>query len=251
MVRPGELNLMTAGRGIAHSEVSTPATTVLHGVQLWTALPARARHMPPAFDHYAPTPVQIPGGVLRVFLGTLAGLHLTDRHGHAAARLQFLDGALTLPVDASFEHGVLVDAGPVEVDGVAVERGSPPTSRPAPSGSPCGPSPPTARVVLLGGPFGEPIVMWWNFLGGSHDEIVDARTDWEAELAAAGTPPAAEEGVSSRERASPNTLSRDGTPRSTRDSPVRPPSDGGCRQRPRAPGALPLVWPGTRLLPRP
>src|SRR6202020_2123841 len=53
LVRPGELNLMTAGRGISHSEVSTPDTDVLHGVQLWVALPSAARFAEPAFDHYA------------------------------------------------------------------------------------------------------------------------------------------------------------------------------------------------------
>ncbi|MGH3365223.1 MAG: pirin family protein, partial [Nocardioidaceae bacterium] len=54
MVHPGELNLMTAGRGIAHSEVSTPATNTLHGVQLWLALPDHARDTARDFEHYAP-----------------------------------------------------------------------------------------------------------------------------------------------------------------------------------------------------
>src|SRR6185503_18400889 len=68
-VRPGEVNLMTAGAGICHSEVSTAATTVLHGVQLWVALPDSGRD----FAHHAPEPVEVPGAVLRVFLGALAG----------------------------------------------------------------------------------------------------------------------------------------------------------------------------------
>src|SRR5688572_17921795 len=54
MVLPGEVNLMTAGRGISHSEVSTGATTVLHGAQLWVALPDADRHADPGFEHYAP-----------------------------------------------------------------------------------------------------------------------------------------------------------------------------------------------------
>ena len=222
MVRAGELNLMTAGRGIAHSEVSTPATTVLHGVQLWTALPAHARGTPPAFDHYVPPAVELPGGVLRVFLGTLAGstspiATVTPLLGAELV----LDGGLTLPVDPSFEHGILVDAGPVEVDGVRVEPGElaylpPGTERltlrslraaggaddaRAPGadherataidgrGDPDGP----ARMLLLGGPpFGEPIVMWWNFLGGSHDDITAARADWQSELASQTADPLAE-----------------------------------------------------------
>ena len=73
MVRPGELNLMTAGAGICHSEVSTAATTVLHGVQLWVALPDSDRDTGRDFAHYAPEPVSVPGAALRVFLGELAG----------------------------------------------------------------------------------------------------------------------------------------------------------------------------------
>src|SRR5690349_8222856 len=60
-VRPGEVNLMTSGRGIAHSEVSTPATSTLHGVQLWVALPEAARDGRRAFDHHAPAPRRGPG----------------------------------------------------------------------------------------------------------------------------------------------------------------------------------------------
>src|SRR5699024_1067317 len=73
MVRPGEVNLMTGGRGICHSEVSTPATTVLHGVQLWVALPEEHRQAPRDFRHHVPEPVRRDGAELRVFLGSLAG----------------------------------------------------------------------------------------------------------------------------------------------------------------------------------
>ena len=81
MVRPGELNLMTAGAGICHSEVSTDATHFLHGVQLWVALPDSARHTDRAFDHYAPSPITRSGVTLRVFLGALAGGRRTGRAG--------------------------------------------------------------------------------------------------------------------------------------------------------------------------
>ena len=73
MVRPGELNLMTAGRGISHSEVSPPSTTTLHGAQLWLALPEGARHGDPGFEHYAPDAVTGDGWSARVFLGSLLG----------------------------------------------------------------------------------------------------------------------------------------------------------------------------------
>lgn len=72
MVRPGELNLMTSGRGVSHSEVSTPQTRILHGVQLWTALPQESRFVDPGFERFVPEPVDLEGGRLSVFLGSLA-----------------------------------------------------------------------------------------------------------------------------------------------------------------------------------
>ena len=73
MVRPGELNLMTAGAGICHSEVSIESEAALHGVQLWVALPDSDRDTGRDFAHYAPTPISLPRAVARVFLGQLAG----------------------------------------------------------------------------------------------------------------------------------------------------------------------------------
>jgi quercetin 2,3-dioxygenase len=72
-VRPGELNLMTGGYGVAHSEVSTPQTTTLHGVQLWVALSDRARHLPRDFAHHVPEPLHLTGATARVLLGVVAG----------------------------------------------------------------------------------------------------------------------------------------------------------------------------------
>ncbi|GGX13751.1 hypothetical protein GCM10010353_31230 [Streptomyces chryseus] len=72
-VRPGELNLMTGGYGISHSEVSSSRTTVLHGVQLWVALRGEHRRTGRDFKHCVPRPVRVDGVEIRVFLGTLAG----------------------------------------------------------------------------------------------------------------------------------------------------------------------------------
>jgi redox-sensitive bicupin YhaK (pirin superfamily) len=120
LVRPGELNLMTAGHGISHSEDSTDATTVLHGVQLWTVLPERDREVDPAFDHYVPPVTALDGGEARVFLGTLAGSTspVPTFSPLVGAEVRLRPGAAhTFAVDPAFEHGVLVDAGGVEVDG--------------------------------------------------------------------------------------------------------------------------------------
>ena len=186
MVRPGELNLMTAGHGISHSEVSTPGTTSLHGAQLWLALPDAARDGTPGFEHYAPPAVGGDGWTARVFLGSLLGSTspVATATPLLGAELLLEPGAaLVLDVDPSYEHGVLVDTGVVHLDGTEVEEhqlayvadGADRLSLQAGPGG--------ARVLLLGGePFGEPIVMWWNFVGRTHEEVVAAREDWQAQL---------------------------------------------------------------------
>ncbi len=113
-VRPGEVNLMTAGRGISHSEVSTPATSALHGVQLWVALPDATRDADPGFEHYEPKLVTGPGWRSLVFLGSLLGdtSPVTTHTPLLGAELVVDAGcSLTIDVDRSFEHGVLVDSG--------------------------------------------------------------------------------------------------------------------------------------------
>lgn len=115
-VRPGQLNLMTAGSGIAHSEYSTPATTVLHGAQLWIALPAAHRFAWPGFAHYEPPLIDAAGSAVRVFIGALfgqaspvpvysplAGAEVTIAPGHT----------LDVPVEPGYEHGLLCDTGSV------------------------------------------------------------------------------------------------------------------------------------------
>ncbi len=183
-VRPGELNLMTAGAGICHSEVATPETTTLHGVQLWVALPDSDRHTARDFAHHVPEPRAIDGATVRVFLGELAGdrspVHtFTPLLG---AQMDIAPRAtVSLAVDPSFEHGVLLDEGAVAVDRTALRRADLAYQSPG-----CdrllivnrGEQP--ARVILLGGPpFGEALLMWWNFVGRSHDEIVAYRQAWQ------------------------------------------------------------------------
>lgn len=184
MVRPGELNLMTAGAGICHSEVSTGATEILHGAQLWVALPESDRDTDRDFAHYAPTPRQVGAVTTRVFLGELEGQR-SPVHTFTpllGAQLDLDPGAeVSLDVDDRFEHGVLVDRGDVEACGSALavadlafqgtghhrlhllNRGDIP-----------------ARVLLLGGtPFTEDLVMWWNFVGRSHEDIARFREQWQ------------------------------------------------------------------------
>jgi redox-sensitive bicupin YhaK (pirin superfamily) len=185
MVRPGELNLMTAGAGICHSEVSTVSTTVLHGVQLWVALPDADRDAARDFAHYAPEPLVVPGAVLRVFLGELAGSR-SPVHTFTpllGAQVDIEPGArLALDIDPSFEYGVLLDQGQLETADAVLDVADLAFQ---PTGCDTlhlhNPGDGTARAIVLGGPpFGEELVMWWNFVGRSHDDIATYRKLWEA-----------------------------------------------------------------------
>jgi len=182
LVRPGEVNLMTAGRGISHSEYSTDGTTLLHGAQLWLALPDSDRHTDPGFEHYTPEPVVAEGWEARVFLGSLLDSTSPVRTYTPllGAELRLRAGTtLLVPVEEDFEHGLLLDSGTISVNGEKLapnELGY------------CEPgrdhlllvAQEDALLLLLGGrPFGEQIVMWWNFIGRDHDEIVAFRDQWQ------------------------------------------------------------------------
>jgi len=187
VARPGTLNLMTSGAGIAHSE-ETPGRGggLLHLVQLWIAQPDGDRNGPPAFDHHAERPVhEMRGGRSTVILGTVGGIHAPARtFSPLVAADVAIDpgGEVTLPLAAGFEHALVPLAGKcaVEADVLAPDHLyylAPGRDGIAVSG--LGNTP--ARVLLIGGaPFEEPILMWWNFVARTTDEIVAARDDWEA-----------------------------------------------------------------------
>ena len=189
MIRPGELNLMTAGRGIQHSEVSTANTAVLHGAQLWVALPNADREHAPFFEHYAPPAVQFGTATLRVFLGSLAGSvsPATAFSAIVGAQVELPAGAsIDLPVDPAFEHGVLLDRGSIAVDGLDLPLSHLAFRDVGAASIRLEAGQDGARLLLLGGaPFGESIVMWWNFIGRSHDEIVAYRAEWQSDVIAA------------------------------------------------------------------
>lgn len=184
LVRPGELNLMTAGSGIQHSEVSTPSTTVLHGVQLWVVLPERAANQSPHFDARSSKKARLGDATVRLFLGSLAGVGLITAPTYTRLLAAQVDlpagGVVTLDVNPGCEHGILVDHGSVSLCDTVIpghhlgvlDTGHSSLTLTAGDGP--------ARVLLLGGePFTEDIVMWWNFIGRSHDDIERARAEWQ------------------------------------------------------------------------
>jgi quercetin 2,3-dioxygenase len=198
IVRPGEVNLMTSGRGISHSENSTAETTVLHGAQLWVALPDEFRDVEPGFENHRPTPIEREGATVRVFMGSLLGSTSPVRTYSEILGAEILlePGArLEIPVESRFEHGVLVDTGEVSMTGVGA---SGPASATVTKDS-LAYAPPGAttlvlqageawtRLLLLGGPpFGESIIMWWNFVGRTHDEVVGYRQEWQDQVTRGG-----------------------------------------------------------------
>ncbi|MEU8563280.1 pirin family protein [Streptomyces cyaneofuscatus] len=183
-VRPRELGLMTSGRAISHSEESPkPHARFLHGAQLWVALPDAHRHVEPHFQHHTDLPtVTAPGLTATVILGELDGAASpgTTYTPIVGADLTLTEGAETrLPLDPDFEYAVLSMSGEAEVDGVPVLPGSMlylgcgRTELPLRALSDAG-------LMLLGGePFEEEIVMFWNFIARSGEEIAQARKDWE------------------------------------------------------------------------
>jgi redox-sensitive bicupin YhaK (pirin superfamily) len=190
VVRPGEVNLMTAGRGISHSEYVTGRTQTLHGAQLWVALPDGGRHGEPTFEHYATEPLAGDGWEVRVFLGELLGRRSPVRTFTPLLGAQLrLDAGTTLelPVDPSYELGILLDSGVLQVDGAVGRAQVKPDDLAffeAGQGRLVVTAEQDALLLLLGGPpFGEQIVMWWNFIGRSHDEVAAYRTQWEQLLA--------------------------------------------------------------------
>lgn len=188
LIRPGQLNLMTAGRGIAHAEVS-PAThdPQLHGVQLWVALPDAARATAPAFEHHGELPfTRADGFDVTVFMGSFGGLRspattFSEIVGAQLAALWSVRAPVTL--EPSFEHVIFVASGSARVAArepaeVALEPGSllylPPGHQDVSVAAADG-----TTLILLGGvPLGESLLMWWNFVARTPDEIAAAAARW-------------------------------------------------------------------------
>ncbi|MBN8414089.1 MULTISPECIES: pirin family protein [Halomonas] len=193
VIRPGEVNLMTAGHGISHTEESLEDSDELHAAQLWIALPLEHADTAPRFDHYADLPRWSQEDVHFTLLVGHYG-------GHDAPTLSFSplvgvdlqaerSAQLTLPLQAAFEYGVLVLEGDLTLDGESFKvdelaylgRGRNAVDVTLSPGS---------RMLLIGGePLEDEIVMWWNFVAHSRKAIIEAQRDWEAESPRFGTIP--------------------------------------------------------------
>jgi hypothetical protein len=191
LIRPGQLNLMTAGHGIAHAEESTGQYDGdLHGIQLWVAQPDATRNAAPAFEHHADLPqLELDRAVVTVLVGAIGETVSPARRDtdHLGAELALGPGQTTVPVDRRHEHALIVLSGsalagdtlvePGHLAYLGLDRDEIALTTTA-----------DARAILLGGvPFPDPIFMWWNFVARDAAEIDAARAQWQAEEARFGT----------------------------------------------------------------
>ncbi len=190
LIRPGQLNLMTAGHGVSHAEEpSGHYRGDLQGIQLWVAQPEATRHLAPTFEHHAQLPaLEFGTAVASVIVGELEAAASPARRDtdHLGIELKLTAGQATLPLRKAHEYAIVVLEGAVAVAGTARDPAVPVvpgelaylglgrdeieiTARA------------DARLILLGGaPFEAPILMWWNFVARTRQEVEDARADWSA-----------------------------------------------------------------------
>jgi redox-sensitive bicupin YhaK (pirin superfamily) len=182
IITPGQLNLMTAGRGVSHSEEGTSRYQGrVHGVQLWVAQPSTTRDASPAFEHHVALPhVELDHGTAAVLIGDFAGAASPARRDtdHTGADLDLRPGATVLPLRPEAEYALVVLTQRVLVDGTVVEPGHLAYLGVGRDELGVVAEDPT-RVLLIGGlPFDEQILMWWNFVARTRDEIWAAHADW-------------------------------------------------------------------------
>ena len=177
-ITPGSLNLMTAGSGVSHSERSLLGPDTLHAVQLWIALPDAVRGMSPTFQHIGHIPtVSFDDHHASVFIGRWGDAHSSATVFSPLVGAEVTVGSTgTIPLNPSWEYGVLNVGGTVTVNGEDVPESAlwfSPVGEDALSLSGKG-----TAIIIGGEPFTEQILMWWNFIGRDHDEIEQMRLDW-------------------------------------------------------------------------
>jgi redox-sensitive bicupin YhaK (pirin superfamily) len=185
-IRPGALNLMTAGRGIVHSERTAPelraAGPKLYGIQAWAALPASHEEMQPAFVHHdaqALPEFEADGAMIRIIMGEMYGFRSPAVFPHPAFYAEaVLEPGTTIPLDAWHEErAIYVVHGDIEIAGDRFGAGQLLVFRPGDRIAVSAATP--ARLMLLGGePMDGPRHIWWNFVSSRRERIEQAKADW-------------------------------------------------------------------------
>lgn len=182
VIRPGQLNVMTAGHGVSHSEETTGTHTGrLQGVQLWVASPSATRDGSPGFEHHPELPrIELGSATATVLVGELAGASSPARRDtdHVGVELDVRPGRTVVPLRRGHEYALVpldapVTIGPHRLDvGQLGYLGTDHDDVPVEAET-------AGRVMLLGGvPFPEPLLMWWNYVARTREEIVAAHRDW-------------------------------------------------------------------------
>ena len=188
LIRPGDVNWMVAGRGIAHSERTPPDVRLaggasIHGIQTWIALPRQHEEAEPAFEHHPASTlpeIRLPGAVLRLIAGEAFG---EQAPASVFSPMFYLDAALeaggTVELPAQYEErAVYVAEGEIAVEGSHYGPGQMVLFAAGSTAAPLATMP--SRTMLLGGaPLDGPRHIWWNFVSSSRERIEQAKRDWQ------------------------------------------------------------------------
>ncbi|MDP9397785.1 MAG: pirin family protein [Actinomycetota bacterium] len=183
LIRPGELNLMTAGHGVVHAEESRDYRGAIHGVQLWVAQPDATRDASPAFEHHDELPlVELDAAVATVLLGEFSGAVSPARRDTPLVGLDLAArrGASVLPLSPDFEYALIVLDGALTVGSTVVRPGALAYLGEGRDELPLAATEATRALLLGGVPFGSPVFMWWNFVARSREEIAVAYEEWQS-----------------------------------------------------------------------
>ncbi|KAF1028009.1 MAG: Quercetin 2,3-dioxygenase [Acinetobacter bereziniae] len=193
LIRPKQVNLMTAGYGISHTEVAPDTETRMHAAQLWIALPDDKINMPPQFDHYPVLPIVEKDNIeFTVLVGEFMDTVSPVKVHTELLGIDFFAKEQTktrIPLNPKFEYGFMALEGDAIVNGhdlnsdnmVVLEPGISQIEVELPKGS---------RLLLIGGePFESPILLWWNLVGRTQEELKTATEQWINQDARFGTIP--------------------------------------------------------------
>ena len=182
LIRAGQLNLMTSGHGVAHSEENPGLTSgEMHGVQLWVASPSPTRDGDAGFEHHSELPrVDFGDATASVLVGTFDNVTSSARRESELVGVELVlrGGTTDVPLEPTYEYALIVASGAALVKGQVVRPGS--LAYLGRGRSSCEfQTKGTTTVMLIGGvPFEEKLFMWWNFVARSQAEISDAWRAW-------------------------------------------------------------------------
>ena len=185
-IRPGEINWMTAGKGIVHSEKVSPELLAsgqkLHGLQTWVALPIEHEETEPRFEHYSADGIPVvgqEGAKITVVIGTAYGKTSPVQAASETLYVEIkLEPGASINLPEAEELGVYVVAGSIELDGRAISDGVLAVLKNGASASVSASG--GAHLMICGGdPLEGERIVWWNFVSSSRERLDQAKLDWK------------------------------------------------------------------------